>query len=307
MTDPTPSSEETPRCGFVAVLGEPNVGKSTLVNALVGTKVSIVSPKVQTTRSRVRGIAMQGASQVVFIDTPGIFEPRHRLERAMVAAAWGGAADADVIMLLVDSRRGLTKETAAIVAQLKETERRDVILVLNKIDAVDRPRLLDLAETLNAEGIFSHIFMVSALKNDGVADILSHLAAAVAEGPWMFPEDEVSDLPQRMLAAEITREKVFLQLHQELPYACAVETDQWEERDDGSVRIDQTLYVKRDSQKPIVLGKNGSRIRSLGADARKELEEILERRVHLFLHVKVRENWSEDRARYTEWGLDYDV
>ncbi len=306
-----PDLEET-RCGFAAVLGAPNAGKSTLVNTLVGTKVSIVSPKVQTTRSRIRGVAMAGMAQVVFIDTPGIFRPKKRLERAMVAAAWGGAADADTLMLLVDvqkatRRDALDEDTRGIIDQLKDTGRKDVILVLNKIDLIDRPLLLDLAARLDQEGIFGRIFMISAMKGDGAADILDFLAGQVPPGPWMFPEDEVSDLPQRLLAAEITREKVFLQLHQELPYSVLVETDQWEERKDGSARIDQTIYVARDSQKGIVLGKNGSRVKQIGADARAELEDLLERRVHLFLHVKVKENWSEQRANYAAWGLEFDV
>lgn len=315
MSDDTASSPAVPaetRCGFVAVLGAPNAGKSTLVNTLVGTKVSIVSPKVQTTRTRIRGVAMAGQAQVVFIDTPGIFRPKRRLERAMVAAAWGGAADADTLMLLVDvhkatARGQLDDDTRDIIDQLKESGRKDVLLVLNKIDLIDRPKLLELAASLNEEGIFGEIFMISALKADGAADILAYLAKHVPAGPWMFPEDEVSDLPQRLLAAEITREKVFLRLHQELPYSVLVETDQWEERKDGSARIDQTIYVARDSQKAIVLGKNGSQVKWIGAEARKELEELLERRVHLFIHVKVKENWSEQRANYAAWGLDFDV
>lgn len=302
----SPSRAET-RCGFIAVLGAPNAGKSTLVNTMVGTKVSIVSPKVQTTRTRIRGIAMVGNAQLVFIDTPGIFRPKRRLERAMVAAAWGGAEDADQIMLLVDARRGVDSDTADIVAKLKETARRDVILVFNKIDLIERPKLLELADRLYGEGVFGTVFMVSALTGDGVPDILRHLAEHMPPGPWMFPEDEVSDLPQRLLAAEITREKVFLRLHQELPYSVAVETDRWEERKDGSVRIDQTIYVMRDSQKKIVLGKGGQQIKTIGAAARQELEQLLERRVHLFVHVKVRESWADERARYAEWGLDFDA
>lgn len=302
----TPGAIET-RCGFIAVLGAPNAGKSTLVNEMVGTKVSIVSPKVQTTRTRVRGISMVDGAQLVFIDTPGIFRPSRRLERAMVAAAWGGAEDADQIMLVIDADRGIDPDTADIIARLKETARKDVILVLNKVDLIDRPKLLGLAETLYQEGIFGQVFMVSAMKGSGVADILKFLAARVPPGPYMFPEDEVSDLPQRLLAAEITREKVFLRLHQELPYSVTVETDKWEERADGSARIDQTIYVLRDSQKKIVLGKGGAQVRAIGAAARKELEELLERRIHLFLFVKVREGWTDDRSRYAEWGLDFDA
>lgn len=303
MTAPAPT-----RCSFVAVLGAPNAGKSTLVNAFVGTKVSIVSPKVQTTRTRVRGVAMSGSSQIVFIDTPGIFRvAKRRLERAMVAAAWGGAADADRLMLTVDAARGVDDDTRAIIDKLKSTEARGVILVLNKIDLMERSRLLALADGLFQEGIFDRVFMISAKSRDGVADLLAHLAETAPDGPWMFPEDEVSDLPQRLLAAELTREKVFLNLHEELPYSITVETERWEERPDGSVRIDQTIYVMRDSQRMIVLGKGGSKIRSIGASARKELEELLGRRIHLFLHVTVREQWAEDPSRYREWGLDYNV
>ncbi len=300
------------RCGFVAVLGAPNAGKSTLTNTLVGTKVSIVSPKVQTTRTRVRGIAMHGDSQVVFIDTPGIFRPKKRLERAMVAAAWSGLADADVVMLLIDteratSTRGLDDDSRDIIETLKKHERRDVVLVLNKVDLVSPPLLLKLAETLHQEGIFGEVFMVSALKERGTADILPYLAKMVPPGPYMFPEDDVSDLPMRLLAAEITREKVFLQLYQELPYSITVETEKWTDRKDGSIRLDQTIYVSRESQKSIVLGKGGAQIKKIGAASREELEELLEQKVHLFLFVKVREEWTEDRERYREWGLDFDA
>lgn len=305
-------NDQPTRCGFVAVLGAPNAGKSTLTNALVGTKVSIVSPKVQTTRTRVRGIAMADSSQVVFIDTPGIFQPKKRLERAMVAAAWAGVADADMIMLLVDveracSKRGLDEDTRNIIQTLKDHHQQNVVLVLNKVDLVSPPLLLDLAASLHKEGIFGQVFMVSALKERGTADILKYLAQNVPVGPYMFPEDEVSDLPLRMLAAEITREKIFLQLYQELPYSITVETDKWTEQKDGSVRIDQSIYVSRESQKSIVLGKNGARAKSIGSAARQELEEMLEQKIHLFLFVKVRENWSEDRQRYSEWGLDFDA
>ncbi len=299
-------NEPQTRCGFVAVLGAPNAGKSTLVNRLVGTKVSIVSPKVQTTRSRVLGIAIAGEAQVVFIDTPGIFQPKRRLERAMVHAAWSGAGDADVVALVVDAARGMDEDSRAIVLQLKEQNKR-AILVLNKIDLVKRERLLGLAAEFDAAGIFDRVFMISAERGDGTADLLAHFAAQMAEGPWHFPEDQVSDMPMRLLAAEITREQVFRQLHQELPYAATVETDQWQEKEDGSVRIDQTIFVLRDSQKAIVLGKGGKQIKSIGEKARVELEEILERRVHLFLHVKVRENWLDSRQRYNEMGLDFDA
>ncbi|MFA7428781.1 MAG: GTPase Era [Rhodospirillaceae bacterium] len=295
------------KCGFIAVLGAPNAGKSTLVNEMVGTKVSIVSPKVQTTRTRLRGIAMVGNTQLVLIDTPGIFRPTRRLERAMVAAAWGGAADAEQIMLVVDASHGIDADTAGIIATLKEGARKDVILVLNKIDLVARPDLLVLSEKLFQEGLFGKVFMISAMKGDGVGDILRYLADNVPPGPFMFPEDEVSDLPQRMLAAEITREKVFLRLNQELPYSVTVETEKWEERPDGSARIDLTIYVLRESQKKIVLGKGGAQIKAIGASARRELEQLLERRIHLFLFVKVREGWTDDRARYAEWGLDFDA
>ncbi len=299
-------AESDRRCGFIAVVGAPNAGKSTLVNALVGTKVSIVSPKVQTTRFRVLGIVMAEAAQVILVDTPGIFEPRKRLERAMVAAAWSGASDADHICLLVDAAKGYDDDARAIVARLRDAGRK-AILVLNKVDLVKRDKLLGLTAALDAEGLFTDVFMISALKGDGVADLLAHLAGLVAPGPWMFPEDQVSDLPQRLLAAEITREKAFLALYQELPYSLHVETESWEERDDGSARIDQVIYVERDSQKPIVLGKGGKQIKAIGAAARAELEELLERRVHLFIHVKVRDDWSEKRGHYNDIGLDFDA
>ena len=299
-------NENATRCGFVAIVGAPNAGKSTLVNRLVGTKVSIVSPKVQTTRTRVLGIAITGQTQLVFIDTPGIFTPTRRIERAMVHAAWSGAADADMVALIIDAERGLYDNARQIVERLKESNRR-ATLVINKIDLVKRDTLLALTAELDAYGIFDNVFMISATKGDHTDDLLAFFAGQAAESPWHFPEDQCSDMPMRLLAAEITREQVFLQLHQELPYAITVETDQWEERDDGSVRIDQTVFVQRDSQKAIVLGKSGRQIKSIGAKARVELEEILERRVHLFMHVKVRENWLEDRQRYSEMGLEFDV
>lgn len=296
----------TDRCGFVAVLGAPNAGKSTLVNQVVGAKVSIVSPKVQTTRARVMGIAIQDRTQLVFIDTPGIFQPRRRLDRAMVAAAWGGAGDADVTLLLVDADRGLDRDTESIVERMK-TENRRAHLVLNKVDKIKKPQLLELVAKFNDMGLFDEIFMVSALKGDGVEDLVRFLADQMPEGPWHFPEDQVSDMTERLLAAEITREKLYLQLRQELPYATTVETETWEERNDGSVKIEQVIFVERDSQKSIILGKRGQQIKSIGADARKELEEILERRVHLFLFVKVREKWGDDPERYRDWGLDFDA
>lgn len=300
------------RCGFVALLGAPNAGKSTLLNRMVGSKVSIVSPKVQTTRSRVLGIAMAGDAQIVFIDTPGVFTPKKRLERAMVSAAWGGAHDADRIVVLVDARRGVDGDTRLIIGRLRK-EGRQAILALNKIDLVKRKLLLGLtaecAEEKLEDGrdLFTDTFMISALSGDGVDELRAHLIDRMPEGPWLYPEDQSADMPLRLLAAEITREKVFLQLSQELPYAAAVETEAWTERDDGSVRIDQIVYVRRDSQKMIVLGKAGRRIKAIGSAARTELETLLDRRVHLFLHVKVREGWQDDPERYRDLGLDYNV
>ncbi|HEY0833413.1 MAG TPA: GTPase Era [Azospirillum sp.] len=298
---------ENARCGFIALVGAPNAGKSTLLNALIGQKVSIVSPKVQTTRSRVLGITIEGDSQLIFVDTPGIFTPKKRLEKAMVHAAWQGAQDADLIGVLFDaSRRGVDDDTLGIIARLKE-QGRTAILILNKIDLVrHREVLLGLTEELNRDGTFTDTFMVSAGNGDGVADLRKFLAGQVSEGPWLYPEDQISDMPMRLLAAEITREKLFMQLHQELPYAATVETEVWEEFDDGSVKINQIIYVQRDSQKAIVLGKGGARIKHIGQAARTELETFLERRVHLMLFVKVRENWTEDPERYQAWGLEYD-
>ncbi|MGO1075991.1 GTPase Era [Inquilinus sp. CA228] len=300
-------TEAATRCGFVALIGAPNAGKSTLLNTLVGTKVAIVSPKVQTTRSRVLGIATEGATQIVFVDTPGIFKPRRRLDRAMVAAAWAGAAEGDLVLLLVDaSLRGVREESRSIVEKLAQSKRQ-AILILNKIDAVRREVLLALASDLNASGVFTDTFMISALTGDGVDDLRRALADRLPEGPWLFPEDQVSDMPMRLLAAEITREKLFLRLQQELPYAVAVETEDWEEQKDGSVRISQIIYVQRNGQKAIVLGHSGQMIKAIGTAARLELEEITEQRVHLSLFVKVRENWLDDPARYSIWGLDYDA
>lgn len=297
---------EQTRCGFVALIGAPNVGKSTLLNRLVGRKLAIVTPKVQTTRSRLIGIAIAGAAQLIFVDTPGIFAPRRRLDRAMVAAAWAGAADADQIVLLVDATRPQAPDTERIVAQLAGAGRR-AILALNKVDLVRRERLLGIADTLFRTGVFEAVFMISGLTGDGVEDLKRHLAGTVPPGPFLFPEDQLSDAPERWLAAEVTREQVFLQLHDELPYAASVETEAWQERRDGSVRIDQVIYVRRPGQRAIVLGDRGSRIKTIGARARTELERLLERRVHLFLFVKVRENWLEDPERYTAIGLDYNV
>jgi len=299
------------RAGFVAIVGAPNAGKSTLVNALVGEKVSIVSPKVQTTRMRVIGIAMvdlpdRSRAQLVLVDTPGIFRvAKRRLERAMVAAAWQGAEDADAVALVVDAERGIGDETRAIAEKLKQSRARRH-LVLNKIDLVAREKLLTLTGELNTLLPFEHTFMVSALKHDGVADVLAALAADLPAGPFFYPEDQAADLPMRLLAAEVTREQVFLQLHQELPYEAAVETDKWEERGDSSVRIEQTIHVQREGQRAIVLGKGGTRIKQIGARARHELARMLERPVHLFLHVKVSERWADDPAHYRAIGLDYD-
>jgi len=303
MTE-TPAPTEQ-HCGFVSIIGAPNAGKSTLVNRLVGAKVSIVSPKVQTTRTRVMGIVNRDAAQIVFIDTPGIFAPRKRLEKAMVAAAWQGTADAEEILLLVDAQKGrISEDTKSIIGKLKDSKR-EVILLLNKIDMVKKEKLLELTATLNAEGIFKEVFMISALTGDGVDTLLNVLASRMPQGPWMFGDEQISDMPMRLLAAEITREKIFLQLGDELPYASTVETEEWEEFDNGSVRISQTVYVMRDTQKAIVLGKGGARIKKIGQAAREELEEILERRVHLSLFIKVRDKWTDDPARYSAWGLDF--
>lgn len=310
MTGPDNENGGT-RCGFVAVLGAPNAGKSTLVNTLVGTKVSIVSPKVQTTRSIVRGIALHGSSQIIFVDTPGIFEgAKRRLERAMVSAAWSGANDADAILLMVDGARRIQPDTQALVDSLakriKESPR-PVMLVINKVDIAHKDKLLDLTAKLHRALPFAETFMVSALTGDGVEHILDVLSSVMPSSPWLYPEDDVSDMPQRLLAAEITREKLFLALRQELPYDCAVETESWQERKDGSARIEQTVYVTRDSQKPIVLGKGGQAIKSVGEQARKELETLLGRRLHLFLHVKVEPKWRERRAHFSAWGLDFEA
>lgn len=304
---PSPPPTET-RAGFVALIGAPNSGKSTLLNALVGAKVSIVSRKVQTTRARVLGIAMEGGAQIAFVDTPGIFAPKKRLDRAMVAAAWQGVEDADLVALLVDAHanaRATESETEAILARLAES-RRKAVLVLNKVDLVNPPQLLGLADRLNRTGLFTDTFMVSALTGDGVGDLRRHFAKAMPEGPWLYPEDQISDMPDRLLAAELVREQLFETLHQELPYALTVETEAWEERKDGSVKIDCTIFVERDSQRAIVLGKGGERIKAAGAAARKELEALFERRVHLFLFVKVRDKWQDDPERYRAMGLEWE-
>jgi len=301
MSEPAPGAET--RCGFIAVIGAPNAGKSTLVNAMVGAKVSIVSHKVQTTRMPLRGIAIEGASQLVFIDTPGIFAPRRRLDRAMVEAAWGGAGDADIVVLMIDAAKGIDEDADRILAKLQERKAAP-ILALNKIDRVKKERLLDLARDCNARLPFTATFMISALSGDGVADLKSHLARTVAPGPWHYPADEISDAPLRVMAAEITREKIFERLHDELPYQATVETTSWLEKG-KAVRIEQTIYVERDSQKAIVLGKGGRTIKAIGAEARAELETLLERRVHLFLFVKVREGWGDDADRYRDIGLDF--
>jgi GTP-binding protein Era len=294
----------TRRCGLVAVVGAPNAGKSTLVNALVGQKVAIVSPKAQTTRTRIMGIAIEGEAQTLLLDTPGIFEPRRRLDRAMVQAAWGGTQDADLIALVIDAETGFSRRIEAMLDRLKD-RREPKILVLNKVDLVKKEDLLTLAAQLDERIAFEEIFMVSAATGDGVDDLKRSLAARVPEGPWHFPEDQVSDATDRMLAAEVTREQLYLQLHAELPHESAIETERYEERRDGSVAIHQQILVGRDSQKAIVLGKGGTRIRAIGEAARTELAQLLGRKVHLFLHVKVNPKWEEDRGLYREIGLDW--
>ena len=292
------------RCGFIALIGAPNAGKSTLINALVGSKVAIVTPKVQTTRALLRGIAMEGQSQLVLIDTPGIFAPKRRLDRAMVTTAWTGAHDADIVALPIDAKKGIDDEVEALLRRAGEVSR-PKILVLNKVDLVDKERLLALTQTANTRDKFESVFMISALSGDGVADVRKWLAAHVPEGPWHYPADEVSDAPQRQLAAETTREKLYLKLHQELPYQSTVETETWTERKDGSVRIEQTIYVERESQRKIVLGKSGQTIKAIGEASRRELSEILGQKVHLFLFVKVRESWGDDPERYRQMGLEF--
>jgi len=292
------------RSGFVALIGAPNAGKSTLVNQLVGTKVSIVTHKVQTTRALVRGIAIRNRTQIVFVDTPGVFQPRRRLDRAMVRTAWGGAKDADVVLAIVDAERGVSPDVETIVERLKET-RRPVVLLLNKVDRIKREKLLALTQDLSSRVEFERVFMISALTGSGCDDLMNWLAERLPEGPWYYPEDQFSDLPLRQLAAEITREKLFLRLHQEIPYASTVETELWEQKPNGSVRIEQTIYVERDSQKAIVLGRKGETIKAIGQAARTEIAEAADQKVHLFLFVKVREHWSDDPERYREMGLDF--
>jgi len=294
------------RCGHVALIGAPNAGKSTLLNRLVGRKLAIVTPKPQTTRTRLLGIAIEGPAQIIYVDTPGIFAPRRRLDRAMVAAAWSGAEDAEQTVLLVDAARGVDRDTRRVLNRFAERGQGS-ILALNKIDLVRRDSLLTLADTLSREGRFDPVFMISGRTGDGVDDLKRYLAAVLPQGPWLFPEDQLSDMPERVIAAEVTREQVFLQLRDELPYGSAVETERWEEKKDGSARIEQVIFVQRPSQRAIVLGEGGQRIKAIGARARAELEHLLDRRVHLFLFVKVRENWVEDRERYAALGLDYDV
>lgn len=325
MTEqPTPAGQ-TPEgqthAGFAAIIGAPNAGKSTLVNRMVGTKVSIVTKKVQTTRFPVRGVAIDGRAQIVLVDTPGIFKPRRRLDRAMVRSAWGGAEDADAVVHLIDAAseiavRGKESATAAdhrchedtenITAALKQTGRK-VILALNKVDLVKREDLLGLTEALFDADVYEEVFMISAEKGSGVADLKARLGALMPEGHWFYPEDQSADVPVRVLASEITREKLYLRVHEELPYAAAVETTQFEDRPDGSARIEQTIYVERESQRPIILGKGGQTLKWIGQHAREELTELLDRKVHLFLHVKVNEKWTEDRALYAQFGLDFDA
>ena len=296
----------TTRAGFVALIGEPNAGKSTLLNRMVGAKVSIVTHKVQTTRARIRGVAMEGEAQIVFVDTPGLFQPRRRLDRAMVAAAWGGAADADVVVLMVEAHRRVTPGVERVLERLAEIgEGRTVALAINKIDRVEAPVLLGLTDDLNKRFDFAETFMISAEKGHGVDTLRQWLATQVPEGPWLYPEDQIADLPMRMIAAEMTREKLTLRLHQELPYQLTVETESWEERKDGTARIDQVIYVSRDGHKGIVLGNKGETIKSVSQASRAELTEFLGRKVHLFLQVKVREKWQEEAERYSEMGLDF--
>ena len=301
---------EATRCGFVAIIGAPNAGKSTLVNALVGTKVSIVSRKVQTTRMRIRGVAMHGSSQIVLVDTPGIFQPRRRLDRAMVQAAWMGADEADLVCLLIDAEEQLAspnglsaQDTDRILRRLNDAKRSS-ILIINKIDTMPRDRLLPLIEQLRERATFDQTFLVSASQGKGTADVLRYLAQHVPEGPWAYPADQAADMPMRLLAAEMTRERIYDRLHQELPYATTVITEQWQAKPDGSARLEQTIFVERESQRAIVLGKGGATIKLLGETARKEMEAQFGHKVHLFLHVKVRENWADDPLHYREMGLD---
>ena len=306
MTDTTPTATGPTRAGFVALIGEPNAGKSTLLNQMVGAKVSIVTHKVQTTRARIRGIAIHEAAQIVCVDTPGIFRPRRRLDRSMVKAAWGGAADADIVLLLVEAHRGLTEGAKAIIESLKALDGQTPVgLIINKIDRVRAETLLALSAELNAAYPFVSTFMISAEKGYGCDQLRDWLAVTLPESPWLYPEDQIADLPMRMIAAEITREKLTLRLHEEIPYQLTVETEAWEERNDGSAKVDQIVYVSRPGHKGIVLGKGGETIKAVGQAARAELEEFMGRRVHLFLQVKVRENWLDEAERYSEMGLDF--
>jgi GTPase len=304
MAEPPIGASAGRRCGFIALIGAPNVGKSTLINALVGTKVTIVSHKVQTTRVLLRGIAIDGDAQLVFVDTPGIFHPKRRLDRAMVATAWTGAHDADIVGVLLDARRGIDEEASALIDRLAGV-RRPKILLINKVDLVDKPVLLALTQAANERAAFQATFMISALTGDGVVDLKHWLAAEVPAGPWLYPEDQITDAPMRQLAAEITREKLYLRLHQELPYQSTVETEVWKDVKGGAIRIEQTIYVERESQRKIVLGKGGATIKAIGAQARREIAVIVEQPVHLFLFVKVREGWGDDPERYREMGLDF--
>ncbi len=297
-------TNEPTRCGFVALIGAPNAGKSTVTNNFVGSKVSIVSPKVQTTRTLVKGIGVYGRTQIIFLDTPGIFKPKRRLDRAMVGSAWGGVKDADITVLVVDSRRGFDDETQSIVAKLNKAKI-EAVLLLNKIDLVPKEKLLGLTSVINQVGKFKETFFVSAETGQNMEIFYQYLADNLPQSPWYYPEDQMSDMPLKMLAAEIVREKLFMYLHQELPYALTVEPELWERRDDGSIRAEITIYVERDNQKVIVLGRGGAMIKRIGQAARKEIEELLEERVHLFLFVKVRENWQNDPSRYVAWGLDF--
>lgn len=297
---------ENSRAGFVALIGAPNAGKSTLLNRFVGSKVSIVTHKVQTTRTKVLGVVIKDDAQIIFVDTPGIFAPKRRLDRAMVQAAWDGAKDSDNVVLIVDALAGMKDEVQKIIEGLQESKRK-VILVLNKIDKIKRDALLKLSTELNDTGVFSETFMISALNGDGADDLLNHICGVVPVSPWLFPEDQITDMPLRMMAAEVTREKLLINVHQELPYELAVETETWEEFKDGSVKIEQSIYVRRESQRSIILGKDGQKIKKLGADSRKDLAEMFGCKVHLFLYVKVRERWQENSNFYTQWGLDFDA
>ncbi|GER06366.1 GTPase Era [Iodidimonas muriae] len=302
MQNVTQGAETT--CGFIALIGAPNAGKSTLLNALVGQKIAIVSHKVQTTRTRLTGIAIEGQSQLVFVDTPGIFAPKRRLDRAMVAAAWEGAQDADQVVFLIDAAKGIRADEQKIIDGLSEAGRK-VIVALNKVDSVKRDRLLALAQAVDAAGVAAEIFMISALTGDGVQDLKTHLAKNLPKSPWLYPEDQITDITTRVLAAEITREKIFLRLHQELPYGITVETEKWEGRKDGSIEIHQVIHVSRDGHKGIVIGKGGQTLKAIGETARLDMETMMGQRVHLFLFVRVTERWAEDREHYLAMGLNY--